>query len=122
MHGPAVQGLASFGLTRPELLGAGLSHDAVDRLYRGLYVYTIGFFDVMQVCSHQEFIVSQLSLFVFVPSGSGIMDHHWVTLGSRGFHFVWIICVLLVTHTTASCNPVSWDPATCNAAIGDPAF
>jgi hypothetical protein len=44
-----LQGLGTFGLTRVELVGAGLSHAAVDRLYRGLYVYTIGFFDVMQV-------------------------------------------------------------------------
>lgn len=44
-----MKGLASFGLTRVELLGAGLSSPAIDRLYRGLYVYTIGFFDVMQV-------------------------------------------------------------------------
>lgn len=44
-----LKGLASFGLTRPELRNAGLSDPAIDRVYRGLYVYTIGFFDVMQV-------------------------------------------------------------------------
>ena len=29
-----LKGLASFGLTRPELLGAGLSSESVDRVYR----------------------------------------------------------------------------------------
>ena len=49
---PCVQGLARFGLTRAELANAGLNNDAIDRVYRCLYVYTIGFFDVMQVsCS-----------------------------------------------------------------------
>lgn len=44
-----LQGLASYGLTRVELLGAGLSNEGIDRLYRCMYVYTVGFFDVMQV-------------------------------------------------------------------------
>jgi len=44
-----MRGLTEYGLTRPELRGAGLGEDAIDRLYRGLYVYTIGFFDLMQV-------------------------------------------------------------------------
>ena len=45
-----MQGLPAFGLTRPELQNAGLSNEAVDRVYRAMYVYTIGFFDAMQVC------------------------------------------------------------------------
>ncbi len=45
----SLRGLTQFGLTRVELRGAGLSDASVDRLYRGLYVYTIGFFDMMQV-------------------------------------------------------------------------
>lgn len=45
----ACRGLAAYGLTRVELLGSGLGHDAVDRLYRCMYVYSIGFFDVVQV-------------------------------------------------------------------------
>ncbi|KAF5828586.1 hypothetical protein DUNSADRAFT_17383 [Dunaliella salina] len=44
-----LKGLARFGLTRTELSGAGLTNEAIDRVYRCLYVYTIGFFDVMQV-------------------------------------------------------------------------
>ncbi|MEW5307688.1 MAG: hypothetical protein WDW36_010066 [Sanguina aurantia] len=44
----ACRGLAAYGLTRVELLGSGLGHDAVDRLYRCMYVYSIGFFDVVQ--------------------------------------------------------------------------
>jgi hypothetical protein len=48
-----LKGLASFGLTRVELRGAGLGDEAIDRLYRGLYVYTIGFFDIMQVQIHK---------------------------------------------------------------------
>ncbi len=47
-----LKGLASFGLTRVELRGAGLRDESIDRLYRCLYVYTVGFFDVMQV--HQS--------------------------------------------------------------------
>ena len=52
MHLPdsaLMRGLAAYGLTRVEMRGAGLGDDSVDRLYRGLYVYTIGFFDLMQV-------------------------------------------------------------------------
>lgn len=45
--------LQTFGLTRPELLSAGLGSEAVDRIYRCLYVYTIGFFDVMQASGQQ---------------------------------------------------------------------
>ncbi|KAG2483752.1 hypothetical protein HYH03_017407 [Edaphochlamys debaryana] len=58
----ALKGLASYGLTRVELLGAGLSNDAIDRLYRCMYVYTVGFFDVMQdTLSHNEFKTEILS-------------------------------------------------------------
>ncbi|GFH21137.1 uncharacterized protein HaLaN_18379, partial [Haematococcus lacustris] len=56
------QGLAAFGLTRTELQGAGLSSEAVDRVYRSLYVYTVGFFDVMQeILEHSEFRLEVLS-------------------------------------------------------------
>ncbi|EFJ47417.1 hypothetical protein VOLCADRAFT_92103 [Volvox carteri f. nagariensis] len=58
----ALKGLASYGLTRVELLGAGLSNEAIDRLYRCMYVYTVGFFDVMQdILSHNEFRTEILS-------------------------------------------------------------
>ena len=49
-----MRGLTEYGLTRLELRGAGLGEDAIDRLYRGLYVYTIGFFDLMQVSERSE--------------------------------------------------------------------
>ena len=43
------KGLLTFGLDRQALLGAGLTADVVDRLYRGLYVYTVGFSDLLRV-------------------------------------------------------------------------
>ncbi|GFR49058.1 hypothetical protein Agub_g11084 [Astrephomene gubernaculifera] len=62
MDASALRGLASYGLTRVELLGAGLSNDAIDRLYRCMYVYTVGFFDVMQdILSHNDFRTEILS-------------------------------------------------------------
>lgn len=46
----AAPGLARFGLARGELVtGAGLRNETVDRLYRSLYVYSLGIFDTMQV-------------------------------------------------------------------------
>ncbi|GLC48337.1 hypothetical protein PLESTB_000085100 [Pleodorina starrii] len=58
----ALKGLATYGLTRVELLGAGLSNEAIDRLYRCMYVYTVGFFDVMQdLLAHNEFRAEILS-------------------------------------------------------------
>jgi hypothetical protein len=42
-------GLVSFGMSREALASAGLNQAAIDRLYRGLYVYTVGFSDMMQV-------------------------------------------------------------------------
>jgi len=57
-----LKGLARFGLTRTELSGAGLTNEAIDRVYRCLYVYTIGFFDVMQeTFQHSEFRLELLS-------------------------------------------------------------
>ncbi|GLI59921.1 hypothetical protein VaNZ11_001968 [Volvox africanus] len=62
MDASALKGLASYGLTRVELLGAGLPNEAIDRLYRCMYVYTVGFFDVMQdILSHNEFRTEILS-------------------------------------------------------------
>lgn len=56
-----LKGLLGHGLARVELRGAGLTDEAIDRLYRGLYVYTIGFFDVMQdILHHSEFRVEIL--------------------------------------------------------------
>lgn len=49
MDASSLRGLATYGLTRAELLNAGLPDGAIDRLYRGMYVYTVGFFDIMQV-------------------------------------------------------------------------
>ncbi|KAG1659335.1 hypothetical protein FOA52_008389 [Chlamydomonas sp. UWO 241] len=56
-----LKGLTAYGLTRAELRGAGLSDSSCDRLYRGLYVYTVGFFDIMQdILHHSEFRVEIL--------------------------------------------------------------
>eukprot|EP00201_Polytomella_parva_P023307 CAMPEP_0175045938 /NCGR_PEP_ID=MMETSP0052_2-20121109/4740_1 /TAXON_ID=51329 ORGANISM="Polytomella parva, Strain SAG 63-3" /NCGR_SAMPLE_ID=MMETSP0052_2 /ASSEMBLY_ACC=CAM_ASM_000194 /LENGTH=1610 /DNA_ID=CAMNT_0016309603 /DNA_START=156 /DNA_END=4985 /DNA_ORIENTATION=+ len=58
----ALKGLTSHGLTRVELINAGLSNESIDRLYRCMYVYTIGFFDVMQdILGHCEFRTEVLS-------------------------------------------------------------
>lgn len=64
-----MQGLASYGLTRVELLGAGLSNEAIDRLYRCMYVYTVGFFDVMQV---QQYGSTALRLYSSVGGWKGV--------------------------------------------------
>ena len=45
----ALTGLSSFGLTRRQLQSAGLTAAGVDKLYRSLYVYTVGFHDTLQV-------------------------------------------------------------------------
>ncbi len=44
-----MQGLARFGLSRGDLAAGGLDDDDIDRLYRAMYVYSVGFFDTMQV-------------------------------------------------------------------------
>ena len=47
---PAVKtGLIAFGVDRDALSGAGLANAAVDRVYRGLYVYSVGFSDLLRV-------------------------------------------------------------------------
>jgi hypothetical protein len=45
----AFKGLLKHGLTKAELAHAGLGAEAVDRLYRTLYVYSLGLFDTLQV-------------------------------------------------------------------------
>ena len=45
---PLLQGLAHYGLNRPSLLAAGLSHAEVDHLFRALYTFTVGFQDVLK--------------------------------------------------------------------------
>uniref|UniRef100_A0A7R9YWS5 Flagellar associated protein n=1 Tax=Chlamydomonas euryale TaxID=1486919 RepID=A0A7R9YWS5_9CHLO len=61
MDASVLKGLTQFGLTRVELRGTGLSDALIDRLYRGLYVYTVGFFDIMQdILKHSEFRVEVL--------------------------------------------------------------
>jgi len=44
-------GLAKHGLGRAELHAAGMAGPEVDRMYRSMYVYSMGFFDTMQVSS-----------------------------------------------------------------------
>ena len=45
----SMKGLLNHGLSREELGAAGLGGEAVDRLYRALYVYSVGLFDTLQV-------------------------------------------------------------------------
>ncbi|KAK9820233.1 hypothetical protein WJX72_007746 [[Myrmecia] bisecta] len=42
------KGLGRFGLSREALAGGGLSSEEVDRLYRSMYVYTVGFQDLLK--------------------------------------------------------------------------
>ncbi|CAD7702140.1 unnamed protein product, partial [Ostreobium quekettii] len=44
----SLKGLARCGLRREDLCHAGLSAETIDRLYRALYVYSVGFFDLLQ--------------------------------------------------------------------------
>jgi hypothetical protein len=46
----ALRGAAAAGLSRQQLLAAGLSSGAAEQLYRCLYVYTMGFVDTIKVC------------------------------------------------------------------------
>lgn len=47
----AKKGLIAFGVDRDALVRAGLANAAVDRIYRGMYVYTVGFSDLLRVRS-----------------------------------------------------------------------
>lgn len=44
-----VKGAAAAGLSRQQLLAAGLSSRTADQLYRCLYVYSMGFVDTIKV-------------------------------------------------------------------------
>lgn len=44
------QGLQTYGIARNQLKGTGLCDMQVDRLHRSLYVYSVGFGDMLQVC------------------------------------------------------------------------
>ena len=48
MTGQVSSGLTRFGLSRGELTGKGLGSTQVDRLYRSIYVYTVGFHDLLR--------------------------------------------------------------------------
>lgn len=50
----ARHGLRAFGIDRPALLGAGLGDAAVSRLFRGIYVYSVGFSDMLRVRSSRS--------------------------------------------------------------------
>jgi hypothetical protein len=50
----ALRGAAAAGLSRQQLLAAGLSSGAVEQLYRCLYVYTMGFVDTIKVCRTED--------------------------------------------------------------------
>jgi hypothetical protein len=45
------QGLQKYGIARSQLKEAGLSDMVVNRLHRALYTYSVGFGDMLQVCS-----------------------------------------------------------------------
>lgn len=43
-----LQGLQAYGLTRADLRAKGLSPKAIERVYRSMYVYTVGFHDILK--------------------------------------------------------------------------
>jgi len=43
-----LHGLQNHGLTRAELKRRGLSPKAIERIYRSMYVYTVGFHDILK--------------------------------------------------------------------------
>lgn len=47
-------GLRVFGISRPELRGVGLSDAHIDRLHKALYVYSVGFSDMLKARSNHE--------------------------------------------------------------------
>jgi len=52
MHpGSTDHGLSAFGVSRTELQGVGLSNVEIDRLHRALYVYSVGFSDMLKARS-----------------------------------------------------------------------
>ena len=53
-----------YGIGRMELIGHGLPNDTVDRVYRCLFVYSIGFFNLIQKvishCHEKYFIICRI--------------------------------------------------------------
>jgi hypothetical protein len=49
------QGLAAYGIDRSALENAGLGGPEIDRLYRGMYVYSVGFSDMLRVRHSSEY-------------------------------------------------------------------
>ena len=45
------RGLEAYGIGRSQLKEAGVADMLVDRLHRSLYVYSVGFGDMLQVCT-----------------------------------------------------------------------
>jgi hypothetical protein len=82
----AFKGLLKHGLTKAELAHAGLGAEAVDRLYRTLYVYSVGLFDTLQVRGASMHEDNQ-------EAGVTPLTHHtclqvwcWVTVLLNGIH------------------------------------
>lgn len=47
-----LRGLLDHGIHRNQLSKAGIGEESINRLYQGLYVYSIGLFDLLQVIAH----------------------------------------------------------------------
>ena len=56
-----LSGLAHYGLTRTQLMDTGMSGAVVERLYRSLYVYSVGFHDTLQDLLSQGCAAAQRS-------------------------------------------------------------
>eukprot|EP00240_Pyramimonas_obovata_P015475 CAMPEP_0118956300 /NCGR_PEP_ID=MMETSP1169-20130426/61477_1 /TAXON_ID=36882 /ORGANISM="Pyramimonas obovata, Strain CCMP722" /LENGTH=266 /DNA_ID=CAMNT_0006904315 /DNA_START=227 /DNA_END=1024 /DNA_ORIENTATION=+ len=66
----SLAGLTSYGLSREELSRDGLSAPTIERVYRALYVYTIGFHDTMK------------DLFVHAKSSDQVVRKVWKSFAS----------------------------------------
>lgn len=44
--------ISRYGIDRLSLTNAGIPSDQVDRIYRGLFVYSIGYYEMLQRCLH----------------------------------------------------------------------
>lgn len=47
------QPVSRYGINRSDLLDAGMDHETVDRIYRALFVYSVGFYELIKKCLAQ---------------------------------------------------------------------
>ena len=47
------QPVSRYGINRSDLYDAGMDHETVDRIYRALFVYSVGFYELIKKCLAQ---------------------------------------------------------------------